>query len=89
MADFEADAELITEYVQWVATYGTRDTSPTAFLIERAKETAFERVEAVIDLLVRKAKRWNPDTKKERGYLGNEEEIINILNGSITKPKEF
>jgi hypothetical protein len=43
---FPEDEALLTEYTQWVASKKVAgvDTTPAAFLIERAQESAFQRV---------------------------------------------
>jgi hypothetical protein len=40
------DAETIKEYIQWKAT--RQDQSPEAFVLDRAKQGAYERLEEVI-----------------------------------------
>lgn len=48
MSDLMADAELINEFLQWKATKGRgSDASPEQFVIERAQNVAFERLERI------------------------------------------
>lgn len=42
----ERDAQLINDYKQWAVT--RNDTTPEAFMRDRAKDTAFERLEEAI-----------------------------------------
>ena len=46
MADFERDIALLAEYKQWtVANKSLPDTSPTAFMVHKAQQEAFEKLE--------------------------------------------
>ena len=46
MADFERDIELLEEYKQWTVVHkNLPDTSPTAFMVAKAQEEAFEKLE--------------------------------------------
>lgn len=46
MADSFETEELLTEYVQWAAQkkISATDTSPAAFIVERAQDGAYKRV---------------------------------------------
>jgi hypothetical protein len=59
----EKDQRLIAEYVEWSARMKTmaHDVTPERFTIERAKQEAFERVEAAISYLELYSDRWQED----------------------------
>ena len=48
--DFQLEEALLSEYVQWAAVESVRprDTTPDAFLKDRMKQVAFDRVEAAL-----------------------------------------
>ena len=46
MGGLERDIELLEEYKQWQAVNRSRpDTSPTAFMVEKAQQEAFSKLE--------------------------------------------
>lgn len=46
MVDFERDIELLEEYKQWqVINKHKPDTSPTVFMVEKAQQEAYEKLE--------------------------------------------
>lgn len=58
---YEDNAELLTEYTQWVAVKKIQatDVSPEAFLMERAQDGAYDRVVEAIAYI--KATSWDKD----------------------------
>ncbi len=80
--------ELLTEFEAWAAERRVTkaDISPAAFLIDRAKATALERITKAVDLIDALEMIYsNPEEHGEVDAVGYEADIQgikNILNGT-------
>lgn len=75
MADFERDIELLEEYSQWRAVNkGKGDSSPTAFMVQKAQEEAFDKLERL--------ERWADENHREIGATALAE-FKSILEGRV------
>jgi hypothetical protein len=46
---FESEAALLEEYNEWKLKGSVRDTSASAFLVDRAQRAAFQKLEQIIE----------------------------------------
>lgn len=74
MADFERDIALLAEYKQWTVLNHTRpDTSPTAFMVVKAQEEAFEKLEQL--------EQWRAKFESELSASAHEA-FLDIMDGT-------
>jgi hypothetical protein len=77
----EHDIETIKEYTQWKAV--RQDTSPEAFVKDRAQQTAYERLTKGIEFIEGTAQAIESEVGHFYMNEGQVEHIYNLLTGEI------
>lgn len=59
--DLGQQAALITKYNQWVLVQKQNDLSPEAFVVDLAKQAAFDKLQDVLDILKAEQAELDPE----------------------------